>query len=338
MLTRRDFLINSLVVGVEVASLRLRLDQFQVPLKIGFLGLGTRGHANLACMATEASVRITAICDVAKTQLDKAAQLLSNNQHSCVRTYSDPQAFLRSEKTDFIVISLPPPAQRSIFQYALENERNFASETPILSAAAARAGELTQSRSVQLLPRRVLASCGATPHFLLSEPVNTIQIVHRSARRVPANTREALKDWLFEELGDSIDAAASLFELDTLHDCNSLSSMRRGGLREFAFRFSQTTNTQTKRLNISVTAPADSFDRNQPNPSPVSSETFVMAESRHGRFCARTIVRPQSTTKLYLSNLAQAVAETSPPSLLHPLSTRLTSHSIITTAVNQLGC
>jgi len=336
-LSRRDFLISSLVVGVEAAgSLRLRLGP-QAPLKIGFIGLGTRGLGNLACLATEAAFRVTAICDTAKLQLERAAQLLSNNREASFRPYSDPLSLLRNEKTDFLVISLPPKAQRSIFQYSMENGHDFAWETPIVSEAATGSENLIRSRCVQMLPERVLASCDATPRLLISEPAHTIEVVHRSKRTIPAMTSQVLKDWLFEELGDSIDAAVTLFELDAVDGCNSISSMRRGGVREFAFRFSQKAKTQVKRLNISVTAPVSSSEKNPASPSATSSETVIMAETREGRFCARTITRPQSITKLYLANLAQAVAENAPAALLHPLSTRLTSHFLITTAVNQLS-
>jgi hypothetical protein len=137
-------------------------------------------------------------------------------------------------------------------------------------------------------------------------------------------------------VGDSIDVAATLFDSDTFDDCKALSSMRRGNLREVALRFSQKTKTHKKQLNISVTAPSISLERTRSGPFPVPAETFIMVETRQGRFCAKMIPRPESSTKLFLSNLAQAVAENSTASLLHPPSTRITSHSLINAAVERL--
>lgn len=333
-ISRREFLISTLFATANAAANRLPFGHPQSSPRVGFVGLGARGQANLACMATGTRVHITALCDKAEARLEESTELLPTTQRTGVRVYSDLAVFLRKEKPDFIVVSVPPPAQRSIFRSVSEEGLHFASETPISSALATDANNFPSTEQIQLLPRYVLSACDSVPAFLLTERVNTIEIVHRTPYPIHSDTAPSLKNRLFEELGDSIDAAITLFGQAVFDSCKAFSTMRPRGSREFAFRFSQQTTLQPARLNISVIAPA--APSQQHSLGDTSSDTLLTVSTNRGRLSARTIPRPESSTRLYLSNLAHVIAGSSPTSLLNPLSTRLTSYSLISSAVDQL--
>src|SRR6266404_3844883 len=103
-LSRREFLINSFILGAEAATIRLPLEHFRSSLRIGFVGRGTRGRSNLACMAAEPYVRVAAICDTDEKALHESRKLLPAARQSGVNSYSDVKRLLHTEKTDFVVI------------------------------------------------------------------------------------------------------------------------------------------------------------------------------------------------------------------------------------------
>lgn len=105
-LTRRNFLAQS---GLAVGALTLpgtgaldaaRLDK---KLRLGVVGVGGRGAANLGAVAGE---HIVALCDVDAIHLAQAKKRM-RKRHPDVRGYADYRELLRKEKLDALVVSTP---------------------------------------------------------------------------------------------------------------------------------------------------------------------------------------------------------------------------------------
>jgi len=334
-LSRREFLISSLVIGVEAATLHLHPDRIRKPLRVGFIGLGTRGQANLACLAAEPQVSIVAICDTSKAQMTAATRLLSNSQKLASRQFSNPEMLLRSVQTDFVVLSVPPPAQIPIFQFAYATGQHIASETPVLTIPASITENPPNNQCIQLLPHRVLTSRETMPRLLNEGTIQRIEIVHRSDRAVSTDTPPALQDWISEQVGDALDAATSLLELDSWDHCSAFTSPK-GDCQLLVLRFSSGSRAATRQLNISITAPLELNGKNQSRFIAQSAKTSIRVDYRQGSFYAQTTNRPPHLTRLYLSNLIQAIGEESPKSLLHSLSTRIVSQRLVNASVDEL--
>ena len=97
-ITRRSLLkISATAAFVPRASPTLALAG--KPLKIGFIGVGGRGAANLNALGGET---VTALCDVDRVQLAAAAA-----RYPSARTFSDYRQLLEMPDLDAVVISTP---------------------------------------------------------------------------------------------------------------------------------------------------------------------------------------------------------------------------------------
>ncbi len=98
--TRRQFL-----VGAATAAGALQAQEYQRKLRFGFIGVGNRSRAHVGSIKTRASekadVEIAAICDVYKTNLDKA------KEQTGAASYEDYRDLIARKDVDAVVIATP---------------------------------------------------------------------------------------------------------------------------------------------------------------------------------------------------------------------------------------
>ncbi len=115
---RRTFLRNTLMTGAGLVILptiipasAMGKNGFVAPSNrhvMGFIGVGSQGTGNMRNFLRMPEVQVVSVCDVDKTNRDKAANIVNEkyNNKDC-RDYLDFREFLEKEKIDGVGIALP---------------------------------------------------------------------------------------------------------------------------------------------------------------------------------------------------------------------------------------
>jgi len=109
--SRRDFIQTSgkgaaaLVAGAIAAPSILRgAEPTGEPVRIGHIGLGTRGGSLVRRTGSGKDCHVVAVCDAYKPHLDKGVELSNNPE---VRTFGDYKELLADPKVEAVVIATP---------------------------------------------------------------------------------------------------------------------------------------------------------------------------------------------------------------------------------------
>jgi predicted dehydrogenase len=97
---RRTFLSQSAGIGLALAVPSARAKSANEQLNLGFIGLGGRGTELLKQFGQLSDVRIAALCDPDKAQLDTAAR-----KHGGAKKYGDLRKLLEDQNIDAVVIA-----------------------------------------------------------------------------------------------------------------------------------------------------------------------------------------------------------------------------------------
>ena len=106
---RRDFIKQS-AAALAVSSLPAYAGQLaDTPKRVGLIGTGWYGKADLLRLIQVAPVEVVSLCDVDRQMLSDAADLVATRQLSKKkpRTYSDYRAMLRERDLDIVLIGTP---------------------------------------------------------------------------------------------------------------------------------------------------------------------------------------------------------------------------------------
>ncbi len=102
---RRKFLATGTAAGLAAAQ------EFDSTRKrrVGLIGSGWYGKADLLRLIQVSPVEVVSLCDVDKTMVDKAADLVAERQlsHRKPRTYADYRELLRAKDIDLVLIATP---------------------------------------------------------------------------------------------------------------------------------------------------------------------------------------------------------------------------------------
>src|SRR5262245_8252967 len=108
MVTRRRFLGSS---GLAALSLAWRYPEAlaQTRKRVGLIGSGWYGKTDLLRLVQVAPVEVVSLCDVDKTMLQDAAQLVASRQASgkTPRTYSDYRRMLAEKDLELVIVATP---------------------------------------------------------------------------------------------------------------------------------------------------------------------------------------------------------------------------------------
>jgi predicted dehydrogenase len=149
--TRRQFLGQAATLGAATfAAPAILKGAKNETLNVAFIGVGGRGGANLRTITTTRKVNVVAICDVNKTNLERAAK-----DHPKARKFIDFRKLYDGKMSDIdaVVVSTTEHTHAFATLPALQMKKHVYCEKPlthnvkearIITEAAAKAGVVTQ--------------------------------------------------------------------------------------------------------------------------------------------------------------------------------------------------
>ena len=109
-MNRRTFL-GAGAAGLAWPSLQGHAAEFvaQEPKRVGLIGSGWYGKADLFRLIQVAPVEVVSLCDVDSKMLAEAAELVSQRQasHKKPRTYTDYRQMLKEKDLDIVEVATP---------------------------------------------------------------------------------------------------------------------------------------------------------------------------------------------------------------------------------------
>ena len=155
MLNRRGFLKTSGLAALSLAGSRYAEALADVKKRVGLIGSGWYGKADLLRLVQVAPVEIVSLCDVDKAMLQSAAELVATRQASkkTPRTYTDYRRMLAEKDLDVVLIGTPDHWHALTAIAAMEAGADLYLQKPIsvdvvegqaILAAARRLGRVVQ--------------------------------------------------------------------------------------------------------------------------------------------------------------------------------------------------
>jgi predicted dehydrogenase len=186
-LTRRDFIATSGRAAAAVVSTTLAAPSILRgatlegnPVRLGHIGIGTRGGDVLRTAASNPGCRVVAVCDVYQTHLRKGAGL-SNNPD--VKSYTDYHDLLSDPKVEAVVIATPDHWHEQMLIDALASGKDVYCEkgwTTSVAAAKRMRDAVKRSGKVMQLGHqgRQLAAPDVARKMLLDGAIGEITLVN----------------------------------------------------------------------------------------------------------------------------------------------------------------
>ncbi len=107
---RREFLKSSAVAGLAGSAVGREVDfPGREAKRVGLIGCGWYGKCDLLRLIQVAPVKVVSLCDVDKSMLAKAAEIVSTRQasHKVPRTYADYREMIKEKDLDLVLIATP---------------------------------------------------------------------------------------------------------------------------------------------------------------------------------------------------------------------------------------
>jgi predicted dehydrogenase len=108
-LTRRDFIRTSMAVGagLAMASPTARVRGANDDIRLGIIGVGGQGTGHMGYFSKIPGVRLVAISDADRSQLDRAAGRFEKDRDVKLKTYQDFRKLLEDKEIDAITSATP---------------------------------------------------------------------------------------------------------------------------------------------------------------------------------------------------------------------------------------
>ncbi|HVY70997.1 MAG TPA: Gfo/Idh/MocA family oxidoreductase, partial [Verrucomicrobiae bacterium] len=167
-MNRRNFLKAS-ASGLALSALSYTPTTFaaEKPLRVGLIGAGWYGKADLLRLIQVSPVEVVSLCDVDKRMLSEAADIVATRQASKKRprTYGDYRQMLKEKDLDIVLIATPDHWHPLIMIAAAEAGADMYCQKPIsvdvLEGQAMLAAARKHKRVVQIGTQR-----RSTPHLI----------------------------------------------------------------------------------------------------------------------------------------------------------------------------
>jgi predicted dehydrogenase len=166
-MNRRQFLQTS-AAAVAATSLRgFAADLADPHKRVGLIGCGWYGKADLLRLIQVAPVEVVSLCDVDKTMLSDAADLVATRQlsHKKPRTYGDFREMLKEKDLDLVLIATPDHWHALTMIEAVKSGVDVYVQKPtgvdVTESAAMLAAARKYNRVVQVGTQR-----RSTPHLI----------------------------------------------------------------------------------------------------------------------------------------------------------------------------
>jgi predicted dehydrogenase len=168
-MNRREFLRTGGAAAVAVGGLRRYAEVFaaDAPLRVGLIGTGWYGKADLFRLIQVAPVEVVSLCDVDQTMLADAAAMTATRQASgkTPRTYGDYRKMLAEKDLDLVLIATPDHWHALTFIEAVKSGADVYVQKPISvdvgEGQAMLAAARQHERVVQVGTQR-----RSTPHLI----------------------------------------------------------------------------------------------------------------------------------------------------------------------------
>ena len=122
----------------QISALKLACEPIDT-VRVGFVGVGSRGRGALHRYAALEGARIAAICDLYQPQLDKAAELLDSKGVSGVKQYVGADGYkllCEDPDIDLVYICTDWKMHTPVAVYAMEHGKHAAIEVPAAMSIA----------------------------------------------------------------------------------------------------------------------------------------------------------------------------------------------------------
>src|SRR5215203_5747058 len=106
---RRDFIKQSTAAAIVSSTPAYAEQLADTPKRVGLIGCGWYGKSDLLRLIQVAPVEVVSLCDVDKTMVAEAADIVSTRQQSKKkpRTYGDYREMLKARDLDLVLIDTP---------------------------------------------------------------------------------------------------------------------------------------------------------------------------------------------------------------------------------------
>ena len=185
--TRRDFILTSGRTATAVVASTLAAPTIlrgaalaDAPVRLGHIGIGTRGGDVLRTAASNPGCKVVAVCDVYQTHLRKGAGM-SNNPD--VKSYADYHDLLSDPQVEAVVIATPDHWHEQMLLDALAAGKDVYCEkgwTTSVAAAKRMRDAVKKSGKVMQLGHqgRQLAAADVARKMLLDGAIGEITLVN----------------------------------------------------------------------------------------------------------------------------------------------------------------
>jgi len=167
-MNRRQFLTSGAALAVASSRLGRYAEAFaETPLRVGLIGTGWYGKADLFRLIQVAPVEVVSLCDVDSAMLADAAQQVAGRQVSkkTPRTYADYRRMLAEKDLDLVLIATPDHWHALPFLEAVKAGADVYVQKPVsvdvLEGQAMLAAARKYGRVVQVGTQR-----RSTPHLM----------------------------------------------------------------------------------------------------------------------------------------------------------------------------
>ena len=167
-MNRRQFLTSGAALAVASSRLGRYAEAFaDTPLRVGLIGTGWYGKADLFRLIQVAPVEVVSLCDVDSAMLADAAQQVAGRQVSkkTPRTYADYRRMLAEKDLDLVLIATPDHWHALPFLEAVKAGADVYVQKPVsvdvLEGQAMLAAARKYGRVVQVGTQR-----RSTPHLM----------------------------------------------------------------------------------------------------------------------------------------------------------------------------
>lgn len=131
-LTRRDFLATTAIAAVGAAlPLAAQNNSNPAPVRLGFIGVGSRGSTLLRLMARQPGTRIVAVCDNEPAKLDRAKKIVADAGRPAPETFSEWKKLLEHRELDAVISALPVDLHAACYLDTLAAGKDLYAEKPL---------------------------------------------------------------------------------------------------------------------------------------------------------------------------------------------------------------
>jgi myo-inositol 2-dehydrogenase/D-chiro-inositol 1-dehydrogenase len=163
---------SCLAAGSLLGTSQARAADEPTPVRLGFIGVGSRGSALLRLMAQQPGTEIVAVCDSDPARLDLAKQIVAEAGQPTPAGFSEWQKLLEHPKVDAVVSALPVDLHAACYVDVLDAGKDLYAEKP-LGLTVAECDEVQQAAEKSGRIVQVGFQRRADPRFIQS-----IQCVH----------------------------------------------------------------------------------------------------------------------------------------------------------------